>query len=177
MSLIGLDKLALLKKAIKANGGVFRLLEKLWRMDTVKEGTLMGWDSNCNKYYENQRYMISRSRWVEFSPHFKWEYDASQVTPEWFGWLHYKTDQLPCQDCAKYCLNCCSCSHRWLLPPEENLTGTCCAYYPYSTTMSHIGLWDGKDRDLPSAFVVERKRHLNYIQYLIIMLLKNKMIR
>lgn len=40
----------------------------------------MGSDSFGNNYYQNDYYMLGRSRWVEFNPAVKWEYDASQVS-------------------------------------------------------------------------------------------------
>ncbi|XP_059055345.1 probable NADH dehydrogenase [ubiquinone] 1 alpha subcomplex subunit 12 [Achroia grisella] len=143
MSIIPFDKWARLIRIISQNGGLTKSFYKLWRMDDLKEGKLMGVDCSGNKYYENQNYMLGRSRWVEYAPNVKWEYDASQVTPEWFGWLHYKTDRLPGEDCAKYCLYCCSWCHRWLLPHSENMSGTSEAYFPYSTVKPHIHAWDG----------------------------------
>ncbi|XP_063393801.1 probable NADH dehydrogenase [ubiquinone] 1 alpha subcomplex subunit 12 [Cydia fagiglandana] len=128
---------------VRANGGFKNTLYKLWRFDTFKHGCLMGWDVNGNKYYENQRYMIGRSRWVEYAEHYKWEYDGSQVTPEWFGWLHYMTDQVPCCNLIKCCMRQSDCHNRWLLPPEENMTGTTRQYYPYSTTRQAVAVWDG----------------------------------
>ncbi|KAM3968477.1 putative NADH dehydrogenase [ubiquinone] 1 alpha subcomplex subunit 12 [Aphomia sociella] len=143
MSIIPFDKWARLFRIISQNGGPFKSLYKLWRNDTLKEGKLMGADCFGNKYYENKNYILGRSRWVEYAPNFKWEYDATQVTPEWFGWLHYKTDRLPCEDSAKYSLYCCCLSHRWLLPHSENKSGTMEAFYPYSTTRPHIHVWNG----------------------------------
>lgn len=40
----------------------------------------MGEDKMFNKYYENQNYMLGRSRWVVYSPKVSWNYDASQVS-------------------------------------------------------------------------------------------------
>lgn len=36
-----------------------------------------------------------RNRWVVYSDHVGFNYDASQIPPEWYGWLHYKTDLIP----------------------------------------------------------------------------------
>ncbi|XP_045458475.1 probable NADH dehydrogenase [ubiquinone] 1 alpha subcomplex subunit 12 [Melitaea cinxia] len=142
--LLGLDKWARFVKIIVKNGGPIKSIYKLWRNDTLKEGKFVGSDSFGNKYYENHYYILGRSRWVEYNPLVKWEYDASQVTPEWFGWLHYKTDRVPSDDCAKYSLMSCSYVRCWLLPHSENLSGTDQAYYPYSTTKARINVWDGK---------------------------------
>ncbi|XP_035428925.1 probable NADH dehydrogenase [ubiquinone] 1 alpha subcomplex subunit 12 [Spodoptera frugiperda] len=143
MSFLALDKWARLFRMIRQSGGIFKATYKLWRFDTLKEGKYVGCDCNGNKYYTNCNYPIGRSRWVEFNDNYKWDYDASQITAEWYGWLHYKTDKLPCEDCAKYELNCYSTAHVWLQPFAENLTATEEAYYPYSTTRHHINVWDG----------------------------------
>ncbi|XP_075991562.1 putative NADH dehydrogenase [ubiquinone] 1 alpha subcomplex subunit 12 [Anticarsia gemmatalis] len=143
MGLIPFDKLARLKRIIKQNNGIIGTISKLWRTDTLKEGRLVGKDEWGNSYYENNYYMISRNRWVDFNPRFNWDYDASQVTATWFGWLHHKTDRLPCQDPAKHTLSCCCWAHCWLQPHRENMSGTDAAYYPYSTKVPHIKTWDG----------------------------------
>ncbi|CAB3226205.1 unnamed protein product [Arctia plantaginis] len=138
-----LSKWARAIKLIRANGGIIRSILKIWRTDTLKDGHHVGTDSWGNKYYENYYYMIGRSRFVEFNPRFKFEYDASQITAEWHGWLHYKTDNLPCEDPAKSILHCCPWTQSWLLPHEENYTGTDLAFYPYSTVAEFINTWDG----------------------------------
>lgn len=51
---------------------------------------LVGVDQFGNKYYENMEAQIGRHRWVEYAS--KNRYNASQVPPEWHGWLHYITD-------------------------------------------------------------------------------------
>ncbi|KAK8601807.1 hypothetical protein V6N13_058516 [Hibiscus sabdariffa] len=53
--------------------------------------TLVGVDKFGNKYYEKLGdTQIGRHRWVEYAK--KERYDASQVPPEWHGWLHCITD-------------------------------------------------------------------------------------
>ncbi|OWR50478.1 probable NADH dehydrogenase [ubiquinone] 1 alpha subcomplex subunit 12 [Danaus plexippus] len=143
IKLLALDKWARFFKIIVKNGGILKSTSKLWKHDTLKDGTYVGTDSLGNKYYENNYYMIARSRWVEYNPNFNFEYDASQVSAEWYGWLHYKTDRLPSQDCAKHCLMTCGYVQSWLQQHEENLTGTDKAFYPYSTVRSHIKVWNG----------------------------------
>ncbi|KAJ8451374.1 hypothetical protein Cgig2_017765 [Carnegiea gigantea] len=51
---------------------------------------LVGVDQFGNKYYENMNVQCGRHRWVEYAS--KTRYNASQVPPEWHGWLHYITD-------------------------------------------------------------------------------------
>ncbi|KAF6138776.1 hypothetical protein GIB67_040908 [Kingdonia uniflora] len=52
--------------------------------------TCVGVDKFGNKYYENLDYQSGRHRWVEYGD--KNRYNASQVPPEWHGWLHFITD-------------------------------------------------------------------------------------
>ncbi|KAL5568220.1 hypothetical protein UlMin_024795 [Ulmus minor] len=53
--------------------------------------TLVGVDKFGNKYYQKLEGMqYGRHRWVEYAD--KGCYNASQVPPEWHGWLHYITD-------------------------------------------------------------------------------------
>ncbi|VVC86125.1 unnamed protein product [Leptidea sinapis] len=140
---LALDKIARFFRIIRKNGGLIGSIFKLWRTDTLKDGVLVGTDCFGNKYFENTYYMTSRCRWVEFNPMVKWDYDASQITAKWHGWIHYKTDKLPKDDCAKFCLYSCCWTQCWLLPHEENLSGTDKAFYPFKTTKDHIAVWDG----------------------------------
>ncbi|CAI9087049.1 OLC1v1021015C3 [Oldenlandia corymbosa var. corymbosa] len=53
--------------------------------------TLVGIDKFGNKYYEKfGDTQYGRHRWVEYAS--KDRYNASQVPPEWHGWLHFITD-------------------------------------------------------------------------------------
>lgn len=61
-------------------------------------------------------------------------YDGSQVPPEWFGWLHYKTDLPPYKDPSRP-------KHKWMMDHTQNLSGTNRAYMPYSTTRPKIEPW------------------------------------
>ncbi|KAG6510530.1 probable NADH dehydrogenase [ubiquinone] 1 alpha subcomplex subunit 12 [Zingiber officinale] len=53
--------------------------------------TLVGVDKFGNKYYEDLTVQHGRHRWVEYAK--KARYNASQVPPEWHGWLHRVTDR------------------------------------------------------------------------------------
>ncbi|CAN6569764.1 unnamed protein product [Malus baccata var. baccata] len=44
----------------------------------------------CSQLTIDQRDFTGRHRWVEYAE--KSRYNASQVPPEWHGWLHYITD-------------------------------------------------------------------------------------
>ncbi|KAL9225069.1 hypothetical protein vseg_001036 [Gypsophila vaccaria] len=52
---------------------------------------VVGVDQFGNKYFENLDLQYGRHRWVEYAS--KNRYNASQVPPEWHGWLHYITDR------------------------------------------------------------------------------------
>lgn len=132
-----LSKLTKLIEIVRVNGGIGRSLLKLYLHDDLKEGRLVGKDEFGNKYYENNRYFIGRNRWVEYNPNVWLDYDATMITPDWYGWMHYKTDLLPCEDPSrKY--------YDWMQPYSENLTGTPRAYYPYSTVKPKIIPWKPK---------------------------------
>ncbi|XP_041988110.1 probable NADH dehydrogenase [ubiquinone] 1 alpha subcomplex subunit 12 [Aricia agestis] len=132
--ILALDKLGTLFNIIRQNGGIRASLYKLYRQDELKDGKLVGEDEFGNKYYENPRYFYGRNRWVEYSDNFNMNYDGSQVTPEWFGWLHYKTDLPPFNDPARP-------KYKWMAPASENLSGTTGQYVPYSTTRAKIEPW------------------------------------
>lgn len=134
MSLIGLDKIARLFRIIRQNGGIFKSLVVLGRVDELKEGTLVGEDKYGNKYYQNNMYFYGRNRWVIYNPKVGLNYDASQVPPEWFGWLHYKTDLLPTQDPTRP-------RYKWISDHTPNMSATPQAYMPYSTTQPKIEAW------------------------------------
>ena len=70
-------------------------LYQLFRTDELKNGTVIGKDKYGNTYYQNKRYFVARSRWVIYNDNVFLDYDGSQVPPEWYGWLHYKTDLPP----------------------------------------------------------------------------------
>ncbi|KAL0859034.1 hypothetical protein ABMA27_010882 [Loxostege sticticalis] len=131
---LALDKLANLFNILKQNGGIRGTLYKLYRQEEAKDGVLVGEDKFGNKYYENPRYFYGRSRWVEYNEKFHLNYDASQVTSEWYGWLHYKTDLPPHQDPSRP-------KYKWMIDGNENLSGTTGQYTPYSTTRPKVEAW------------------------------------
>lgn len=59
----------------------------------MKFGTLMGVDRNGNKYFENLEYPFGQHRWIEYKDIHN--YEPTSVPPEWHGWLHHQTDDLP----------------------------------------------------------------------------------
>ncbi|XP_034254636.1 NADH dehydrogenase [ubiquinone] 1 alpha subcomplex subunit 12-like, partial [Thrips palmi] len=102
--------------------------------DDLKIGCLVGTDQFGNKYYENNNYFFGRNRWVEYSPAFGFDYDASMIPPEWFGWIHYRTDYRPCEDPTRP-------FYSWQKPHVMNLSGTPDEYVPYDTTRPKIEQW------------------------------------
>ncbi|KAK2578665.1 hypothetical protein KPH14_012154 [Odynerus spinipes] len=131
---LGLDKFLTLFKIIRENGGIFKSIRILYINDDLKTGVLVGEDKYGNKYFENNMYFFGRNRWVRYSDRVGTNYDASQVSPEWYGWLHYKTDLLPHHDPYRP-------KYEWMLDHEPNLSGTPKAYMPYSTTAPKIKPW------------------------------------
>ena len=88
------------------------------RLFTWRKGVLVGTDSFGNCYYKTRKVLRGRRerRWVVY----KGSYDASKVPPEWFGWLHYTTNEV---------MPAGSQFHKpWVKPHHPNLTGTDDAY-------------------------------------------------
>ncbi|CAG0901362.1 unnamed protein product [Darwinula stevensoni] len=131
--LIGMDKLRNLLKSIKHAGGLRAAAYRLYRFNDLRWGQYVGEDKYGNKYYENKFFFMGRSRWVEYPPNVGTDYDASMVPAEWYGWLHYKTDNLPTKvPPVKY---------PWMLEHSPNTSGSNQAYFPYSTTRQKIEPW------------------------------------
>ncbi|CAG0922098.1 unnamed protein product [Notodromas monacha] len=127
-----------LSKAISDNGGIRASVYKLYRQNDLKDGKLVGEDQFGNKYYENTRYFFGRNRWVIYHPSVGVDYDGSMIPPDWYGWLHYKTDFAPTVKArVKY---------PWMMKYEKNLSGTKHQYTPYSTTVPKIVAWKPKSK-------------------------------
>jgi NADH:ubiquinone oxidoreductase subunit len=93
---------------------------------TWLRGEQVGTDGSGNKYYREKGGrkvvkgggMESRERrWVIYDG----IVEASKVPPEWHGWLHHMTDELPPSDLKK---------RPWQKEHLPNLTGTTLAYHP-----------------------------------------------
>ncbi|XP_076255533.1 putative NADH dehydrogenase [ubiquinone] 1 alpha subcomplex subunit 12 [Rhynchophorus ferrugineus] len=134
MSYFGIDRIFKVFQTMRSYGGIKASLYKLWRMDSLRPGILVGTDKYGNQYYENKSYFYGRNRWIEYAPKYGFDYDGSQVPAEWFGWLHYKTDLLPSQDPSRP-------NYKWMADHTENLSGTSEQYVPYSTTKPKIQAW------------------------------------
>jgi len=82
---------------------------------TWRNGVRVGEDAEGNIFYQTKD---AKRRWVIYNG----EMEASRVTPDWHGWLHFTWDQPP----SKVPL-----LHKpWEKPHVENLTGTVAAYAP-----------------------------------------------
>lgn len=82
---------------------------------TARKGVKVGEDDQGNVYYQTRD---GKRRWVIFNG----EAEASRVSPDWHGWLHFTWDQPPTQAPLPH--------KAWERPHQENLTGTLSAYAP-----------------------------------------------
>ncbi len=79
-----------------------------------------------------------KSRWVVYNEKYGLDYDATQIDPEWHGWIHYTTDEPPT---VKKPI-----TYKWVdTAPEENLTATRGQYVPYSTVKPKVEAWVPKN--------------------------------
>lgn len=85
-------------------------------------GRYVGSDQYGNRYYAGKarRNYTHERRFVLYKSGIA---EASQVPPEFHGWLHHQTDVFPESDKA-------SARQPWQKPHEQNLTGTTLAYRP-----------------------------------------------
>lgn len=82
---------------------------------TARKGVKVGQDDQGNLYY---RTADGKKRWVIYNG----DIEASRVSPEWHGWLHFTWDEPPTT--APLIRKV------WQQPHQENLTGTMAAYAP-----------------------------------------------
>ncbi|WP_397541905.1 NADH:ubiquinone oxidoreductase subunit NDUFA12 [Roseovarius salis] len=82
---------------------------------TWRKGVRVGEDEQGNVFYRTHD---DKKRWVIFNG----EAEASRVSPDWHGWLHYTFKEPPTDQPLRH--------KPWERPHEENLTGTALAYAP-----------------------------------------------
>jgi NADH:ubiquinone oxidoreductase subunit len=82
---------------------------------TSRKGIKVGEDDQGNIYYHTKD---DKRRWVIYNG----EAEASRVSPDWHGWLHFTWNDTPE---AKPLVH-----KTWERPHQENLTGTPAAYVP-----------------------------------------------
>ena len=95
------------------------------RLETGLFGKAVGTDTLGNRYFTGKarRGTKRERRFVIYANMAGGRgYDASQVPPEWHGWLHHQTDLVPQANNPL--------RHLWQKPPQANLTGTGLAYFP-----------------------------------------------
>ncbi len=83
---------------------------------SARKGRFVGEDDSGNRYYESKN--GPRRRWVIYAG----GNDASNVPPEWHGWLHQTIDEVPDEVLPP--------KRQWEAPYVRNLTGTGAAYLP-----------------------------------------------
>ncbi len=87
----------------------------------AKRGTLIGTDENGNRYYQSrdtQSYDGRHRRWVVYEGYA----EASKVSPDWHGWLHYTFDEPPTVAPLV--------RRKWEKDHRPNMTGTPLAWRP-----------------------------------------------
>lgn len=82
---------------------------------TWRRGIRVGSDDQGNIYYQTAD---SKRRWVIYNG----EMQASRVSPDWHGWLHFTWNEPPTQVPLVHKV--------WEKPHLENLTGSDAAYAP-----------------------------------------------
>ena len=91
------------------------------RFFTWRKGRQVGSDDFGNRYYVQARGngpLGVPARWVIY----KTISEASQVPPDWHGWLHHTVDTLPSDERYQ--------AYPWQKPHEMNWTGSARAYRP-----------------------------------------------
>jgi NADH:ubiquinone oxidoreductase subunit len=88
--------------------------------DIKRRGVLIGEDEQGNRYFEERKPSLEgrKRRWVLYNG----LAEASRVSPDWHGWLHYTLDEPPTVAPLL--------KRPWELPHRPNLTGTVRAYRP-----------------------------------------------
>ncbi|MGQ0457744.1 MAG: NADH:ubiquinone oxidoreductase subunit NDUFA12 [Hyphomicrobium sp.] len=97
------------------------------RLFTWRKGKLVGTDDFGNRYYLQKSGVGPLgvpARWVIYRD----LSEASQVPPEWHGWLHHTVDAPPTDETYR--------AHPWEKPHQANLTGTPRAYRPKGSILS-----------------------------------------
>ncbi len=91
------------------------------RFFTWRKGELVGEDASGNKYYRERD---GKRRWVVYNG----LADASRVSPDWHGWLHYTVDTPPTEEDYT--------PRDWQKPHKANMTGTPQAYRPAGSILT-----------------------------------------
>lgn len=98
---------------------------------TSKRGVLVGHDEQGNRYYEERKAGQAagfKRRWVIYNGYV----EASRISADWHGWLHYTFDEPPVQEPFAV--------KPWEKASVPNMTGTKDAYHPGGS------LWESGQR-------------------------------
>lgn len=82
---------------------------------TSRHGVKVGQDAEGNIFYRSKD---GKRRWVIYNG----EMEASRISPDWHGWLHFTFDAPPTERPLPH--------KAWEKPHVENLTGSDAAYAP-----------------------------------------------
>lgn len=96
---------------------------------TARKGVKVGEDAEGNCFYETRD---GKRRWVIYNG----ESEASRVSPDWHGWLHFTWNEPPTKAALPH--------KSWEKPHEANLTGTALAYAP-AGSIRHAAPADRRD--------------------------------
>ena len=84
-------------------------------------GHLVGEDDQGNRFYQTAD---GARRWVIYAG----EAEASQISPDWHGWLHHTFDKAPTDSALP--------RKAWEKDHEPNPTGTAQAYHPPGSVLT-----------------------------------------
>ncbi|KAI8914402.1 NADH ubiquinone oxidoreductase subunit NDUFA12-domain-containing protein [Gorgonomyces haynaldii] len=116
--------------------GLKKTFKEIVTLDQPRTGALIGVDVHGNEYYENRKDISNRDRWVIYN---KWDYDGSQVPPQWHQWLHKISDDVPTDKTVPT---------PFYEPAHfENMTGTRGAFKTYNTVAQKLHQWEPKVKE------------------------------
>ncbi len=109
------------------------------RLISMFQGKSIGTDYLGNRYFEGKprkNYKYKR-RWVLYADGL----ESSSVPPEWHGWMHHQSDDIPSKDAPSF-------RRKWQKPHKPNVTGSKKAWQrdPYdSNDKSYYKAWSPED--------------------------------
>merc|ERR1719354_609638 len=118
-----------LLKSVQSNG-LRKTFFMVLTLGQPKIGKLVGVDEHKNEYYENRTEVSMRDRWILYN---KWNFDATQIPPQWHQWLHRMTDDIPSDKTLPT---------SFFTPSHvENVTGSSGAFKTYNTVKNRFQSW------------------------------------
>ena len=107
---------------------LFKIIFSWWNgqtfgtfLQTLVYGNMVGKDHYGNKYYQNKK----NERWVVYSKNI----EATQITSEWYLWMHHTIDKIPDGRDKKF---------SWQKKHLENQTGSINSYKPVKIRKDEI---------------------------------------